>query len=53
MRGIYERQSKVKGLDELEICMAKFKDVDLKNGSQLELKSQGKEFIPVVGRKNR
>ena len=27
--GIYERQSQIKGLNELEICMAKFENIDL------------------------
>ena len=30
MGGIYEGQSEIKGLNELEICMAKFKNIDLR-----------------------
>jgi hypothetical protein len=34
MRGIYERQPKIKSLNKLEICMAKFKNVDLGKRSE-------------------
>jgi hypothetical protein len=32
MGGIYERQSEIEGLNELEIYMAKFKNIDLGKG---------------------